>query len=105
MIRRGGAGDPSGNQQVVRKEDIYAGVNSLSYGDHRPNDTAIDRVVSHMNMETDVRKKRSRKRPAEEGGEVTYINEKNQHFNKKIGRYFDEYTQEIRDNFERGTAL
>lgn len=51
-----------------------------------------------------MRNKRSRKRPEDEDGEVTYINQKNKGFNRKIGRFFDEYTKEIRENFERGTA-
>lgn len=33
------------------------------------------------------------------------INDKNEVFNKKIGRAFDKYTVEIRQNLERGTAL
>ncbi|PWN24796.1 SYF2-domain-containing protein [Jaminaea rosea] len=78
---------------------------SLSYGSHRPSDNAVDRVIGHLNMEADARSKRSRKRPAgEDEGEVTYINEKNAHFNRKINRFFDEHTTEIRENFERGTA-
>lgn len=36
-------------------------------------------------------KKRARR---DEGGDVTYINEKNKVFNKKINRYFDKYTSE-----------
>ncbi|OMH85784.1 Pre-mRNA-splicing factor syf2 [Zancudomyces culisetae] len=38
-------------------------------------------------------------------GEVTYINDRNAHFNRKIARAYDPYTKEIRDSFERGTAL
>lgn len=76
----------------------------LSYGSHTPHDNAIDRVVSHLNMEADVREKRHRKRPVDEGADVTYINEKNAEFNRKINRHFDEHTREIRENFERGTA-
>lgn len=96
------------DQTVVRQDDVYAGVNNLDYGSHSPNDNAIDRVVSHLNMEADVRSKRSRKRPnvgADGNEDVTYINSKNAHFNRKIGRYYDKYTKEIRKNFERGTAL
>jgi len=70
----------------------------------------------------DKRRKFSRKRPNEDTGDITYINEKNRIFNKKvelslgfarvglipfsqIARYFDKYTAEIRASFERGTAL
>jgi hypothetical protein len=70
------------------------------------------------------RRKFSRKRPNEDTGDITYINEKNRIFNKKvelssifarvglipytfsqITRYFDKYTAEIRTSFECGTAL
>lgn len=89
-------------QQVARRNELNPV--DLSYGSHKPNDNAIDRVVSHINLESDVRDKRSRKRHHDDTGDVTYINDKNAAYNRKINRHFDQYTQEIRDNFERGTA-
>jgi pre-mRNA-splicing factor SYF2 len=69
----------------------------------------------------DKKSKFSRKRPNEDKGDITYINEHNRVFNKKVGpfqggarslltstqiaRYYDKYTAEIRASFERGTAL
>jgi pre-mRNA-splicing factor SYF2 len=71
----------------------------------------------------DKRGKFSRKRLNEDEGDITYINERNRVFNKKVGefidlltnlslimiiqiaRYYDKYTAEIRASFERGTAL
>jgi hypothetical protein len=47
----------------------------------------------------------SRRRTFNEDADVTYINRRNEVFNKKIGRAFDGYTSEIRANLERGTAL
>lgn len=93
---------PQGQQQVARRNELNPV--DLSYGSHKPNDNAIDRVVSHINLEADVRDKRSRKRHHDDTGDVTYINDKNAAYNRKINRHFDQYTQEIRDNFERGTA-
>ena len=52
-----------------------------------------------------ARKNFSRRRAAYEGEDVTSINERNKHFNKKLKRAFDKYTVEIRQNLERGTAL
>ena len=40
-----------------------------------------------------------------EDADVHYINDRNRVFVKKIGRAFDKYTTEIRQNLERGTAL
>ncbi|GAA5933083.1 hypothetical protein JCM1841_000812, partial [Sporobolomyces salmonicolor] len=53
----------------------------------------------------DKRQKRSRKRENEDQGDITWINEKNRQFNRKLARYYDDVTKETRDNFERGTAL
>lgn len=78
----------------------------------------------------DKKGKFSRKRLNEDQGDITYINERNRVFNKKvrfpvllsicngrfrtnadrssfvqIARYYDKYTSEIRASFERGTAL
>jgi len=53
----------------------------------------------------DKKNKFSRKRLNEDEGDITYINERNRVFNKKIARYYDKYTAEIRASFERGTAL
>merc|ERR1719424_2152470 len=47
----------------------------------------------------------SRRRTFDEDKDVTYINRRNEVFNKKIERAFDPYTAEIRQNLERGTAL
>jgi len=37
--------------------------------------------------------------------DVSYVNKRNKRFNEKIGRNFDKYTTEIKQNLERGTAL
>ena len=47
----------------------------------------------------------SRRRTFDEDKDVTYINRRNEVFNKKIERAFDSYTAEIRQNLERGTVL
>ena len=47
----------------------------------------------------------SRRRTFDADADVTYINKRNEVYNKKIERAFDSYTAEIRQNLERGTAL
>ncbi|KAI0252762.1 SYF2-domain-containing protein [Lactifluus subvellereus] len=96
---------PTAHQQQVAAESLYRDANSLLYADNKPTDEAIDRVIGKINQDIDKRRKFSRKRPNEDAGDITYINEKNRIFNKKIARYFDKYTAEIRASFERGTAL
>ncbi|GJJ14694.1 hypothetical protein Clacol_008961 [Clathrus columnatus] len=92
-------------RQQLAVESLYRDANTLLYADNKPSEEAIDRVVSKLNMDLDKRSKRSRKRPNEDQGDITYINERNRVFNKKIARYYDKYTAEIRASFERGTAL
>lgn len=48
----------------------------------------------------------SRKRVDDGSGQdVTSINERNRVFNKKLDRNFSKYSNEIKGNLERGTAL
>ncbi|KAL0576119.1 Pre-mRNA-splicing factor SYF2 [Marasmius crinis-equi] len=95
----------SNHEQQLAAENLYRDANTLMYGDSKPSEEAIDRVVSKINRDLDKRGKFSRKRLNEEEGDITYINEHNRVFNKKIARYYDKYTAEIRASFERGTAL
>lgn len=37
--------------QMVRKNDLYPDASNLSYGTHRPDDAALDRVSAHLNSE------------------------------------------------------
>ena len=49
--------------------------------------------------------KRKQKDMVDDGGDVSYINQRNKRFNQKINRTYDDATSEIRQNLERGTAL
>ena len=51
------------------------------------------------------RNKYSRRRAHCEEADISYINERNMNFNKKLSRFYDQYTGEIRQNLERGTAI
>ena len=53
----------------------------------------------------DKRSKYSRRRSYNEEADVDYINDRNMRFNKKARRYYDEFTAEIKQNLERGTAV
>ncbi|KZP31813.1 SYF2-domain-containing protein [Athelia psychrophila] len=96
---------PSAQQQQMAADNLYRGANSMLYGDSKPSEDDIDRVVGKINQDIDKKGKFSRKRLNEDEGDITYINERNRVFNKKIARYYDKYTTEIRASFERGTAL
>jgi pre-mRNA-splicing factor SYF2 len=75
--------------------------------DNKPDKAAVDRLVADIKKAEEVRLKKRRERGLKEPGEedVTYINEKNKQFNLKLARFYDKYTSEIRENFERGTAI
>ena len=68
---------------------------------------AVDRLVADIKKAEEVRLKKRRDRGrAEEGAEdVTFINEKNKQFNMKLARFYNKYTADIRESFERGTAI
>ena len=51
------------------------------------------------------REKFSRRRIHDDEADIDYINERNMKFNKKLERFYGQYTQEIKQNLERGTAV
>ncbi|CAG8533218.1 6812_t:CDS:2 [Funneliformis caledonium] len=91
---------------VDTESNFYRDANSLQYAsvDNQPTREAIDRVVADVNKTIAKREKSSRQKPVNEDDDITYINERNRRFNEKIGRFYDKYTKEIKENFERGTA-
>ncbi|KZT43397.1 SYF2-domain-containing protein, partial [Sistotremastrum suecicum HHB10207 ss-3] len=109
LVKTGESGSkalvPTSQQQQLAAESLYRDANTLIYADNKPSEEAVDRVVSKINGDLDKKNKFSRKRANEDEGDITYINERNRVFNKKIARYYDKYTTEIRASFERGTAI
>lgn len=76
--------------------------------DHRPSKEAVDRLVGDIEKGEKARLEARRKRgikDEQDTGDVTYINQKNKQFNDKLSRFYNKYTSEIRDSFERGTAI
>ncbi|KAF3053131.1 hypothetical protein E8E11_010104 [Didymella keratinophila] len=76
--------------------------------DHKPSKEAIDRLVGDIEKGEKARLEARRKRgirDEQDQGDVTYINQKNKQFNDKLGRFYNRYTTEIRESFERGTAI
>ena len=60
-------------------------------------------VTAHPRIEK--RGRYSRKRANAANADVDYINDKNMRFNRKVARFYDKYTAEIKQNLERGTAV
>ncbi|KAJ2765137.1 pre-mRNA-splicing factor SYF2, partial [Coemansia nantahalensis] len=72
---------------------------------HRPDPRNVDTLA--RSVEDQQRRRAALHKPsiAKEGEQVSYINQRNARFNRKMNRAYDKHTKEIRDNFERGTAL
>merc|ERR1711964_572517 len=96
----------SGGLEIVEAEDgelvavdkdgtFYSTADSTGFVEHKPPKDAVDRL----------KKRRERMAANGDEGDVTYINDKNKQFNQKLNRFYNKYTAEIRDNFERGTMI
>lgn len=93
--------NPVNNQINTPAEESYA-------HDHTPSKEAIDKLVDDLEKGEKARlKARAARgiRDEQDTGDVTYINQKNKQFNDKLTRFYNRYTTEIRESFERGTAI
>ncbi|KAF1984502.1 SYF2-domain-containing protein [Aulographum hederae CBS 113979] len=106
----------SGGLEVVETEDgeliavdrdgsFYSTAESTENFKNRPDKKAVDRLVEDIRKAEEVRLKKRKDRGKDDDGDVTYINAKNKAFNEKLKRFYDKYTVNIRENFERGTAM
>ncbi|KAK1992188.1 SYF2 splicing factor [Colletotrichum falcatum] len=108
----------SGGLDIVETEDgeliavdkdgsFYSTADSTTFAQNKPDKAAVDRLVEDLRRAEANRLKKRKDRMAQNGddGDVTYINEKNKQFNQKLARFYNKYTAEIRDSFERGTMI
>jgi len=87
-------------------DDFYRGTQNLTYGtETRDSEERIDNLVNELSQQVSKRNQFSRRRTWIEDRDIDFINERNRKFNQKVARAFDQYTTEIRENLERGTAL
>ncbi|KAF9184171.1 hypothetical protein BGZ51_003607 [Haplosporangium sp. Z 767] len=95
-----------GELAVSSDSGFYRDANSVAFlSDAKPNALAVDRMAADVAKQIDARTRFSKRRAHKEDEDVNYINDANQRFNQKISRFYDKYTKDIRDDFERGTAL
>ncbi|KAL7626254.1 Pre-mRNA-splicing factor SYF2 [Parahypoxylon ruwenzoriense] len=92
---------------VDKDGSFYSTADSTSFAENKPDKAAVDRLVGELRKAEEARLRKRRERMAQNGddGDVTYINEKNKQFNQKLARFYNKYTAEIRDSFERGTMI
>jgi len=92
-------------KKAVGEETFYAGRNTVIHGVHQDKPENVDRMVLDLNKQIEKREKFSRRRMHNDEADIDYINERNMKFNKKLERFYGQYTSEIKQNLERGTAI
>ncbi|KNG86867.1 pre-mRNA-splicing factor syf2 [Aspergillus nomiae NRRL 13137] len=90
---------------VDKNGSFYSTADTVGFTENKPDRAAVDKLVGDLRKAEEVRLKKRRERRGEEDADVTYINEKNKQFNQKLARFYNKYTTEIRDSFERGTMI
>ncbi|KAF6168785.1 hypothetical protein GIB67_012183 [Kingdonia uniflora] len=86
--------------------EFYRDASSLQYGKApKVSEDKIEKMVKELRDRDEKRGSFSRRRKFHDEKDVDSINDRNEHFNKKIERAFGRYTTEIKNNLERGTAL
>ncbi|CAL1404978.1 unnamed protein product [Linum trigynum] len=94
------------NKMKEADPEFYRDASSLQYGKApKISEDKIDRMVKELKDRDAKRGSFSRRRRFHEEKDIDSINDRNEHFNKKIERAFGKYTLEIKNNLERGTAL
>jgi len=92
-------------KQKASHPEFYRDSDSLQYGCAPPvSEAALDRMVNELNGRKEKRENFSRRRK-DRDETFDAINDRNAHFNRKVERAFGKYTEEIKQNLERGTAL
>lgn len=122
----------SGGLEIVETEDgemiavdrdgkFYSTADSTDFVSHKPSKEAVDRLVGEMRKQEELRLKKRRNKGGDDG-DITYINDANKQFNQKLARFafsstvyrhttdkfnrfYNKYTADIRESFERGTAI
>jgi len=94
------------NQQKEKMGDaFYAEKGTIVQGIHKDSVDAISRMALDVVEQKAKREKFSRRRRHDPDADIDYINERNMKFNQKCERFYGKYTQDIKDNLERGTAI
>jgi len=84
---------------------FYASAGTVVHGVHKDTPEAINRMAEDVEKQKEKREKFSRRRRHDPDSDIDYINERNMKFNQKCERFYGQYTKEIKDNLERGTAV
>ncbi|ETW43541.1 isomerase [Plasmodium falciparum IGH-CR14] len=78
----------------------FYNINLLNHENTKANEYDKNKVVEFCKKQEELRSKMSRKRKEKEGIFKNYINQRNKIYNKKLDRYFNKHTLEIRNKLE-----
>lgn len=93
-------------QRRPTDEPEFPGAHNLGYGgEGHVSEDKIDHMCEDLDKQEEKRSKFHRRRQHFDEADIDYINERNAQFNKKAERFYGKYTQEIKQNLERGTAI
>ncbi|KAJ2796556.1 pre-mRNA-splicing factor SYF2, partial [Coemansia furcata] len=92
-------------RDVARLKPDLAAYQQKSEAEHVPDPRNVEKLVKSVQDQQKKRAALHKPSIEQEGEDVSYINERNARFNRKMNRAYDKYTQEVKDNLERGTAL
>lgn len=92
-------------KEELGEEAFYCGKDTIIQGMVKDSKAAVDRLVEDVNKQIAKRDSFSRRRAFDDEADIDYINERNMKFNKKLERFYGQYTEEIKQNLERGTAV
>lgn len=92
-------------KKALGEDAFYASKGTINIGLHRDTEDDIDNMVNDLEKQINKREKYSRRRTYDDDDDINYINERNMKFNKKLERFYGAYTEEIKQNLERGTAV
>uniref|UniRef100_A0AC34R3C7 Pre-mRNA-splicing factor SYF2 n=1 Tax=Panagrolaimus sp. JU765 TaxID=591449 RepID=A0AC34R3C7_9BILA len=92
-------------KQVIGEDQFYPTVNTMIHGSHYPTKTALDKLAEDVKGQGKKRDQYHRRRMFDPDAPIDYINERNRKFNKKLERFYGQYTEDIKGDLERGTAI
>uniref|UniRef100_A0A915Q216 Pre-mRNA-splicing factor SYF2 n=1 Tax=Setaria digitata TaxID=48799 RepID=A0A915Q216_9BILA len=92
-------------REVIDANEFYPGVNTLISGTHYPTDAALNKLAEDIRAQEKKRDQYHRRRMFDPDAPIDYINERNRKFNQKLDRFYDKYTEDLKSDLERGTAV
>lgn len=90
---------------VVGEAQFYPTVDTMIHGTHYPTQNALDKLSEDVKGQMKKRDQYHRRRMFDADAPIDFINERNRKFNQKLERYYGAYTEDIKDDLERGSAL